>query len=204
MSTNVAPFEIIAQPYIAWVAPVGTAFPNIEDEPTAPWTMVGTSGDLNYDESGVMVKHSQKTDVWRPLGSTGARKAFRTEEELKISLKLCDVSLEQYQNALNGNTVSTVAPGVGTAGYRKLGLSRGRNVAVFSLLIRGTASPYGDEWNSQYEIPVCFQSGEPDPSHTKGKPAELALEYTALEDSDATDDSEKFGRLIAQDTEPGT
>ncbi len=45
-----------------------------------------------------------------------------------------------------------------------------------ALLIRGDASPYGDAYGSQYEIPACFQSGSPEPVFTKGEPAGLALE----------------------------
>lgn len=208
MSSGI-PYEIVAAPFWAYVAPVGTAFPDIDEDPSVSWTLIGTSGPLNYDESGVSVKASQKTDVWRALGSTGPRKAFRTEEELKISLKLADVSLEQYSQALNGNTVSTVAAAGPAAGYKSIGLSRGLEVRQYALLIRGNdVSPYGtgttEDWNMQYEVPRAFQSGDPDVVYTKGKPAELALEWTALEDTAATSDDERFGRLIAQNADPAS
>lgn len=203
MST--APYEIVAQPFTLWVAPVGTDFPLIDADPESPWTKIGTSGDLNYSEDGVTITHNQTVEVWRALGSTGPRKAFRTEEELHISLSLADVSLEQYTLAMNGNSVATEAAGPGTAGYKTLALSRGLDVQQRALLIRGAgASPYGADWNMQYEVPVAVQIGEPEVVYVKGEPALISLEYQALEDPDATETTERFGRLIAQNTEQGT
>ena len=53
------PYEVVAQPFTLWVAPVGTAFPDVDTAPDGSWTKVGTSGDLNYTEDGVTVTHSQ-------------------------------------------------------------------------------------------------------------------------------------------------
>lgn len=160
---NTVPYEVIAAPFTLWVAPVGTAFPLIDVAPAVAWVKVGSSGNLNYDDAaGVTVEHSQKIVPWRASGDSGARKTFRTEEDLKIKLKLMDITLEQYALALNHNPVTDVAAGVGVAGYRKIGLSRGFTVATRALLIRGSVSPYGpDDWNSQYEVPIAAQTGNP-------------------------------------------
>lgn len=199
------PFEIVAQPFEVWVAPVGETFPLIDVTPAGSWVKVGTSGDLNYSEDGVKVAHSQSTELWRALGSTGPRKAFRTEEELHLSLSLADLTLEAYALAMNYNTVSSEAAGVGTAGYKTLGLSRGLGVAQRALLVRGDgASPYGTGWNTQYEVPIVVQVAEPEVVFVKGEPAMLALEFVALEDPDAATEDERFGRLITQNTAQGT
>lgn len=197
--TNTAPFEVIAAPYRVYVAPVGTAFPAVTvDESAIPteWVLVGRSGDLNYDRGvGVQVQHSQTMAPWRSVGDAGVRKTFRTEEDLKISLKLVDLRLEQYQNAMNGNTVTPS----GTT--KKMGLSRGFAVATFAVLIRSDVSPYGDGLNMQYEIPVAAQSGSPTVNLSKpGEPAGLDLEWTALVDPDATSDDERFGRVVCETT----
>lgn len=203
MST--APYEVVAQPFTLWVAAVGVAFPVIDEEPGASWTKVGTSGDLNYTEDGVTVTHNQSVEMWRALGSTGPRKAFRSEEELHVSLVLADLTLEQYSLALNHNSVTTEPPDAGVAGYKKVGLSRGAEVPQRALLVRGAgASAYGSGWAAQYEVPVAVQIGEPEVVFTKGEPAGLALEYMALEDPDATTDDERFGRLVMQNAEAGT
>jgi len=191
MADNSAPFEIIAAPFTLWLAPVGTAFPELAADPAADWVKVGTSGDLNYTEEGVKVQHSQSVEVWRALGSTGPRKAFRSNEDLKVSLTLADLSLEQYAIALNHNTVTE------DAGQRSIGLSRGLIVAQRALLVRGV-SPYEDGV-AQFEVPVAVQTGSPEVVGRKNEPASLALEWTALEDPDATSDDERFGRLVAED-----
>lgn len=203
-----APYEIVAQPFTLWLAPVAEAFPLIDVAPTGNWVKVGTSGDLNYTEDGVTVTHSQTVEAWRALGSTGPRKAFRTEEELKIAMTLADLTLENYAHALNANTVGTEAPGVGTAGYKKLGLSRGLDLPQVALLVRGVGSPYGpgtsQAWNMQYEVPICVQISEPEVVFVKGEPAGLSLEFMALEDPSASEAAERFGRLVAQNADEGT
>lgn len=205
MAVNSAPYEIVAQPFELWVAPVGTAFTLIDEDPESPWTKVGTSGALNYTEKkGVSVTQKQTVDLWRALGSTGPRKAFRTEEEFRVSLELADLTLEQYALALNHNTVTTQAAGA-AAGYKKIGLSRGLNVIQKALLIRGAAaSPYGPDWNAQFEVPIAVQVGSPSISFVKGAPAGIELEWAALEDASASDETERFGRLVVQNTNTPT
>ena len=203
---NTTPYEIVAQPFELWLAPVGTTFPEIDADPESPWTKVGTSGALNYTEKkGVLVSHKQTVDLWKSLGSTGPRKAFRTEEEFKVSIELVDITLEQYTIALNHNSITTEAPSAGVAGYKKIGMSRGLSVIQKALLVRGAAaSPYGAAWNAQFEAPIMVQVASPTLTFMKGQPAGLELEFAALEDASAEDETERFGRLIVQNTEPGT
>jgi hypothetical protein len=198
-----APYEVVAQPFEAYRAPVATVFPEIQAEPSEDWDIIGTSGDRNYSEDGVTIQHTQSVEEFRSLGSVGPIKAFRTEEGLRISFVLHDVSLEQYARSLNDNTVTTV-PAAGTSGgYKKVGLSRGRVMSEFALLLRGSgASPYGPDWNVQYEVPKVVQVGEAEVVYQKGEPAGIQLEFLALEDPDAASEDERFGRLIAQNAEP--
>lgn len=198
MANNSEPFEIIAAPFVVWTAALGTTFPLTDADPSASWTKVGSSGDLNYLADGVKVSHAQKMVLFRSLGDAGSRKVFRTEEDLMIALTLADLTLEQYAHAINSNAVATTAAGSGTAGYKKLPLSRGFSVATVALLVRGP-SPYGSDWTMQYEVPRAAQSGNPQIVYRNdGNPAALALEWTALVDPDASSDDERFGRLIAQ------
>lgn len=200
---NTVPYEVLAAPFTLYVAPVGTAFPDVADVPDPnDWTKIGTSGALNYDsDEGVKVEHAQDLNPWRSLGDSGARKVFRSEEDLKVSLKLADVTLEQYQWAINSNTV-TDSPGTpGVTGYRKLGLSRGFTVATMALLIRGNISPYGEEWYMQYEVPIAAQTGSPQVEYMKDTPALLALEWMALVDPSAATEDERFGRIVVQDSD---
>jgi hypothetical protein len=193
---NSAPFEIIAAPFTLWAAPVSTVFPLVSVAPAVDWVKIGTSGADNYSEDGVTVTPSQTVEVFRALGSTGPRKAFRTEEDLRISLTLHDLTLEQVKLALNGNAVATIVAAPGVPGTKDIGLSRGQAVTRYALLVRGV-SPYGD-FAAQFEVPIVVEVGEPELVFVKGEPAGVALEFQAIEDVSASDPTERFGRLIAQ------
>lgn len=193
-----APFEIISPPFTAWWAPVGTAFPVIGVAPLVAWTMIGTSGDADYDPAGVTVTHSQEVNLVRPLGRTAPVKAFRTEEGLVISFTVWDVTLEQYRHAISNRNFSTVAAGSGTPGTKTMAFYQGRDVAPVALMLRSGVSPYGDLMGMQYEVPYCFQSGSPEIAYRKGDPAGLDLEFTAMLDPSQTTPWDAFGRLRQQ------
>jgi len=167
---NTVPYEVIAaSPIALYTAAVGATFPTLDADPNpAVWTKIGLSGDLNYDDgAGVSIEHPQTLSPWRSLGDSGSRKIFRQDEDCKIKVKVVDLRLETYALAINNNSVVSVAAGMGTAGYKKIGLSRGLSVATKALLIRMLVSPYGVEWIGQYEFPRAAQSG----SSLQGKKA---------------------------------
>lgn len=202
---NTAPLEIIAAPFDVYRAVVGTAFPLVSANPSASWSKIGSNGSLNYDDGeGVSIAHSQDFSFFRALGDAGVRKAFRTQEELRIKLKLYDITLEQYKAALNDNAITATAASTGVPGSKKLGLSRGFSVATMALLIRGNVSPYGTNasWNMQYEIPIAAQIGNPEVIYKKSEPVGLALEWMVLVDPSASTSDERFGRLVAQTADP--
>lgn len=194
---NSIPYEVIAAPFSMYTAPVGEAYPLIDAVPGGNWLLLGTSGNLSYMEDGISVEHSEDFTEWMSLGDVGTRKVFRTKESLKIGLTLADITLEQYKHALNGNAITTAAASSGVAGYKKIGLSRGSSVSQFALLLRGP-SPYGDNFTLQYEVPIAFQTGQPEVVFTKDKPAGLKLQWTAIIDPNAANATERFGRIVAQ------
>jgi hypothetical protein len=194
---NSEPFELISGPLEAYVAPVGTAFPAVDEAPAVAWVQVGTSGADDYTPDGVTVTPSQATNTFRGAKSTGPRKTFRTEEDLKIGLTIVDHTLEQIQHALNGNTITTTPAGAGTPGTKKIGLSRGSSVKTMALLLRGP-SPYMADGVLQWEVPLAQQTGSPTLAYKNGDPVGWALEWTTLVDPAAATDDEKFGRIVAQ------
>lgn len=194
---NATPYEILGAPFEVWAAPVATAFPLVDAAPAVAWVKVGSSGDLNYTQDGVTVEQSQNINMFRAAGDTGSRKVFRTQEDFKIRLTLADMTLEQYKHALNSNSITTVAAAAGVPGTKSIGLSRGLSVATMALLVRGP-SPYMADGVAQFEVPIAAQTGNPQPVFKNGEAAGLALEWTALVDTSASDPSEYFGRLIAQ------
>ncbi|MFN3990054.1 MAG: hypothetical protein ACK4IS_07330 [Erythrobacter sp.] len=189
--------EIIAAPLTLWLAPVGTAFPELGAAPGAPWFKIGTNGDKNYEQGGVTVTHSASYNKVRPAGATGAVKAFLNDEDLMFAVTLLDISLDQYRTALNNNPITTVAAGVGTPGTKRVGLSHGMApVNEYALLARGQ-SPEFEGLQMQYCVPRCFQSGAPAPQFRKGEPAALTIQFEALENMTAANEQERFGFMIA-------
>lgn len=182
------PYEILADPYTIYLAPVGTPFPAIDDDeqdfiaggsPGGEWFRLGSSGNRNYEEGGVTITPEQETSEFRGAGETAPQKAFRTSEGLVIGLTLVDLSTDQHAKALDDRDVTTVAAGAGTAGHKSFDGYRGIHVKTYALLGRGM-SPEDPELYRQLEVPVCYQSGGGEHTNQKGTPAGIALEYRAL------------------------
>ena len=196
------PLEIIAAPFEVWTAPVGTPFPAIDADPAgAGWTLVGDSGDRDVAENGVTVIHQQTVVEIRTNGTTGPRKVVRRAEELIVEFDLVNLKIPQYARALNDATVTTVAPGPGTAGHLSIPLHQGFDVAEHALLVRGP-SPHLANAHMQYEVPRVYQAGVPAPVFGKANVAMLRFQYKALEDESAATDAERFGTLRAQHAPP--
>lgn len=187
-----APHEVVAAPYTIYLAPIGTAFPDVDEAPAVAWDLLGTSGDENYDEAGVTVTHSQTVEPWTPVGTTAPRKAFRTSEGLSIGFTLVDTSAAQYARILNDATVTQTPPGAGTPGTDEFDLLQGLVVAQFALLARGM-SPANNLLAAQYEVPIVYQGAEPAPVFEKGVPAGLECEFMVLKH-----DSLGIGKLVIQ------
>ena len=177
-----APEEVLAFPLTVYLAPVGTAFPLIDDAPAdfaVAWKVLGVEGDLNYDENGVVVSHAETTFDFTPAGSTMPSKRFRTAEDLLTKLNLVDVSPETYAKVMNNATLTTVSPGSGIAGEKHFSLFRGDQVSSFAVLLRG-ASPVDNDLNMQYEIPKAFVSVNGDVTYNKGVVAALPVEIQMI------------------------
>ena len=164
------------------MAPIGTAFPLVDAVPGASWIKLGTSGNKNYEDDGVVVTHSQTIEVFRGAGATGPRKAFRTEEDQTFGFTLVDLSPEQYAKAINDASVTTQAAGTGVPGSKRFSTLRGLNVAAFALLARGLSTVL-DSLAAQYEVPIAYEAGSPAPAFSKGAPAGLELEFASIEDA---------------------
>jgi hypothetical protein len=208
MAKNFEPFEVIASAPIAlYIADADTAAVALDDDidEEVDWAKVGLSGDLNYDSgSGVKVEHPQSINKWRSMGDLGTRKVFRTEEDCIVRAKIMDLRLETYALAINGNDITTVAAGVGTVGYKRLGLSRGHTVNTKALIVRLLVSPYGEEWIGQYYFPRVAIVGSPTVEYMKGDPAGLDFEFHALVKSDVENEQHRFGWLDFQHADANT
>lgn len=191
-----APFEIMAVPFTAYLAPVDEARPDLADAPAGNWAVLGTNSSKSITEDGVTITHEQTVERFYVVGSTAPQKAFRTQEELMAAFSIADMTAEQYAKVLNGPTVTDTAAGSGTAGVRDFNLLRGLDLQERGLLLRSAYSPYADAFEMQYWIPRCFQNGNPAPVFKKGEPAMLETEWVALESQTSTNG---FGKFEAQD-----
>jgi hypothetical protein len=187
---------MIVAPGEIWLAPVGESFPDVDVTPSGNWALLGQSGMYSLNEDGVTVSHEQTLNQFRSLGATGPLKVNRSEENLTIGGTLEDLSLEEYAKVMNDVSVTTGSTS-GGADTAEIPIRQGKSVATFALLFR-IDSAYGDGWDGQFEVPRVYQSENPSPAFTKDGKAGLAFMFTALEDTNAASDDERFGRLIMQ------
>jgi hypothetical protein len=196
------PFEVISAPLRAWLAPVGTAFPDVDEDPGVSWTLLGANGEKNITRDGVIVRQPQSISYFRSLGDTGPIKAFRTDEDLMFVLNLADFRIEAMSIVMNHNAITTVAAGATTAGKKRIGLSRGPGVEARALLVRGLFSASGAGMFCQWEVPKAVLDGNPEPQAQLGTPLIWALDFRAMVDLTATDPTERFGRFLEMTAAP--
>jgi hypothetical protein len=178
--------EVIAAPFTAWVAPVGTAFPSIstvEASFASSWTKVGKSGTKSYSEAGVTVTHGQTHGQFVSAGGITPRKKWRTEETMKVSFDVVDLSPKTYALLMDNATVTTVT---GTPGTQSLSLRRGKgpfqvNLEFFALLLRGLSTIKETDL-AQYQVSSVCMVGQPAMKFSlKQGPAMFTVEFDVLE-----------------------
>jgi hypothetical protein len=183
-----APEQNLAFPLTAYLAPVGTAMPAIDDIPAdfdAAWEVLGTDGDKDYDDTGVIVGQTETVFDLIPAGSTTVKKRFRTgESNGGVKLNLIDVSPEMWAKVLNDAQITTVAPSMGVAGEKRFSLTRGPQVAQFAVLLRGV-SAVDNDLNLQFEYPKAFVSVNGDTTFNKGVATALPTEIQPVVITDA-------------------
>lgn len=195
---NAAPFELVASSDVeVYVAPLATAFPDVDEAPAVAWKKVGTYGNLNIHPDGITVEQGQSIEKFRALGDVGVRKVGRTADDLMFTLTIWDLTVEQYAHALNGNTITTQSAGPGTPGKKTIGLSRGSSVSTMALLFRAP-SPYMDDGVMQFCVPRACQTGNPKPKFNPKEPAGLELQFQALVDPNAATPDKRYGYIEAQ------
>ena len=177
-----SPLEIISTPMEVYTAPVGEAFPAINEEPAGNWSLLGRNGKENRSDDGVVVTQPQDFFEVTVDGLTVPVKVFRTSESLMVAFTLYDLTMETYARTVNGNAITDVAAAAGQAGNRSVSLYRGLRVTLYSVLVRGKASPEQDDRNLQYEIAKAYMAGQTEVAFRKGDAAGLAFEWMALYD----------------------
>lgn len=206
---HAAPYEVVMGPGEAWIAPVGTAEPKVDDTPaelvSAGWTKIGSKGNKVYMEDGVTCRRQQTINTFMGLGSLGPVKAVRSVIGFQVDIPVADISLATLRHIHNGNAVTTVAAAGAEAGYKTIAGYMDAQVANYALLVRGP-SPEHAEGYGQWLVTKCFESGDAsEMTYRKdGSPVAINLQFTALEDLDAEDDADRFYRFTAMHEPAGT
>lgn len=177
-----------------YLAPVGTAYPTLDDDPAADpnWTYVGPTAD------GITAEADETINEFASDQEIGTVDAIRSEEKLMLTANLFEATLENIAKVMS-QTVTDVAAGVGTYGYRKIGLSRGVDVALSAILYR-FKSPYGN-FPAQLEIPYGYISGKISLAWKKDDKVVVPSEFHAFIDPNASAPAENFGRLLMGDAD---
>lgn len=186
-----ASLEIVNGPMTIYWAPVGEAFPLVDAAPAGNWVVLGTSGDKNYHEDGVIVQMDQTLEYFTPLGSTIAKCAFRTSQEISVLVTMVDMSLDEVRVAMNQNVVTIDA---GPPPTKTLDLDYGTAVDDIALLVRGDAkSPEVAAGGVQFEFNRVVEQASHALAYVKGEPVGLEMEFRGL-----LDDSNLLGNYVAE------
>lgn len=176
------PQEVVASPLSLYIAAIGSAQPVLDvTPPTGTWTLLGVTGQNDYDSTGLTVTHNQTYNSFQPVGTTAPITAWRVSEQITVSVTLADTSATTYGIALNNVAPTTIAATTGAPGESDVPLLQGVTTNFFALLARGI-SALNQSLNMQYWIPCVYQSAAPAPVYKLGTPAELALTFSAVLD----------------------
>lgn len=188
------PREIVVGPLTLYFAPAIEAKDDVDGTPSGNWVLLGTTGNENYSEAGIVITHSQTLRFTRAVGATGALKANRQTEDLTIALSLMDLSVAQYTKVLNNTTKSTDT----TPNIDYIGLRRGLDVTILSMIAQGAGLSPSGAFPIQFYVPRVVQTADPALTFSKDAEAMLATVWTALEHQAAATDEERFGRFEVQ------
>ena len=191
------PREIPVGPLDIYLAAAVEAEDLVDDgDPAGNWHKLGTSGTENYTEDGITITHSQRIRETRAVGATGPLKAIREEESLTIALTLMDLTLGELTYLLNKTAATSVSNG---NTYDWLGMRRGPDVTVLSLIAKGESMSPEGAYDMQLYVPRVYQSGDMSPVFSKGENAGWSATYSALEYQSAATAEQRFGRWSVQD-----
>jgi len=175
------PIELITGPLSIYWAPVGEAFPDVDNAPAGNWVLIGTSGDQNYHEDGVSITVTDEKTLFTPLGSALPTAVFRTAQSIVVGVTLVDLTFANLRLAWNLlSVVADAGPPVTSA----LSLDFTLTVNDLALLARGASkSPELTGGNLQLECNRVVEMAAHALSFVKGDPVGVELEFTVLRDT---------------------
>jgi len=174
---NQAPFELQVGVLAVYIGPVGEADPGADTgTPAGGWVAVGdTEGGISLAENRTTVTIGEDT-------TTHAEKVVTTEHIPTLAFSLANMTLEKLAKFMSDLTVTDIAAGGGTKGYRHFTVNELDDDQFAILLQNSTNSPY---MSDLYRILVyrCAVSAMGDRAYVKGDKTVLPVTLTVLNDT---------------------
>lgn len=193
---STTPYAMLTGTWKFWVAPEGTAKPDLGAAVSGTWVALGnTEGDQTFQYEGTLTELMDNH-------STAPKKFIRPSEGFTVTAALSQLTMEDkaYIASMAQSAIATAT----ATGYnvKQLPNKRGFNPTKYALLARGgaleasnTMSPYG-AWPAQLYIPQGVFDGEPQETYSKDGSPTLQFVFRATEDSTQSAGNE-FGFLEA-------
>jgi|CXWL01.1.fsa_nt_gi hypothetical protein len=185
------PYQLLVGAGTLYIAPSATAKPALDATPSGSWRALG------FTDGGVKFTKTRKRNKLFADQRTGPIGVTQEEEGVMLETNLQDITLENLADVV-GLTVTDIAAGVGTIGYRKVGMYTGSEVSEFAFLFRGK-SPYGASMPAQYYVPRGYFDDDVGSEFKKGEKTLIPAKFEVLEDLDTATEAERFGIFEAQD-----
>lgn len=168
--------ELVTGPLSVYIAATGEAFPAVAAAPAGNWVLIGGSlGARRYSEDGISILQDVETSDVNSLGSIDPECVLMTGRNLRVTLMMKNLHLDQLRYAFQSNAVTA------NAADDELDLNVGPDLTVSSILIRGTSkSPQESGFNMQFEFENCIELASKEINFNKEDAAEVALEFRVL------------------------
>ena len=175
-----APYPIQLAPADIWLAPIGEAFPSINDTPAANWVLRLPATSITED--GITIAPQVQDSRVFALGSVAPVKAGIVQRQFTLECNLMDMTVEAIALAMGGDPddVTDTAAAGGEPGHRSIALPSSPVPQGWAALVRWGQSGYGDDFNSQYEIKSVVQVGGGGHRFHKADPLAPAFNLVAL------------------------
>lgn len=104
-------------------------------------------------------------------------KHLRGTKNERISFNLIELSLENIRDALGYGSISTLAPGVGTPGHRKLRLTDDGPILYFSIMAEYIAPPDEDNMPRRVWFPFVQATSAVETSMRPNEESSISVEF---------------------------
>lgn len=176
------PNQVVFGPAEFYIAPVGTAFPDIDIVVPAPWTKIGVAGNKDITDDGITVRGAVADARFRGLAGVTIRKMSLTSRDFEVSFKHADLSPEALAAAYGiAETDIEDDETAGGTNIKKVVLPTSPKPFARAAILRCDQSSEGDEFVTQYNIFCANQVGGGEGMFSKSKPFDSTHSWVAVE-----------------------